>query len=141
MGDLLRVTAPSGLKLRPEASTDEQTSAAIFLMPIGTIVETQGQVDAAEPHFVNVYVDLTQTTMASLPGVKSEFLDQGLDGYSGFASADWLQPTNALPQPGPSPTPGPGPTPSPPAPSAGMSTGAKVALGALALVVIWYVVK
>lgn len=113
MGDLLRVNAPSGLKLRSAPSTDG--AVIIFAMLPGTIVEALGPSAAEAPHFVQVGVSLDQTNRFVMKdGDQPSTPANGGYAYEeGYASLDWLEPANMPatnppitpnePQPGPAP--------------------------------------
>jgi hypothetical protein len=131
MGDLFKVTAPSGLKLR---SAPSQTDGAviIFAMLPGTIVEALGAQSPDAPHFVAVRVELNQPGKFIMqdgeqPSTPS---DQGYLSEEGFASADWLVPIG---ENIPAPEPQPGPS-SPPVVASAASGGAGVMLLLLAVV-------
>jgi hypothetical protein len=121
MGDLFKVTAPSGLKLRSTPSTDG--AVIIFAMLPGTVVEALGGQAAEPPHFVQVHVELDQTNQFVMtdgadpitPAIANYFSEEG------YASADWLAPIDA-PVPGPAPGPQPGPS-TPPIVAAASSSG------------------
>lgn len=120
MGDLFKVTAPSGLKLRSAPSSDG--AVIIFAMLQGTIVEAIGASSPVEPHFVAVHVELNQPVIMQDGEQPSVPANTGYLSEEGFASADWLAP---LDQPMPN-DPGPiTPVSSPPAvaSSAAASTG------------------
>lgn len=131
MGDLFRVTAPSGLKLRSAPSVD--APVIIFAMLQGTIVEATGASAPDAPHFVPVHVELNQPNMFIMKDgdQPSTPADQNYLSEEGFASADWLELASA--QPGPSPEPQPGPTPSPP-PAVAAAAGGGVMLLLVAVV-------
>jgi hypothetical protein len=125
MGDLFRVTAPSGLKLRSAPSTTD-SAVIIFAMLPGTIVEALGPQAAEDPHFVLVHVELDQANRFIMQDGEqpSTPAQTGYVSEEGYASADWLEPLGAAP--GPSPDPGPIPSPPPiatTAASAATSTG------------------
>jgi len=122
MGDLFRVTAPSGLKLRSAPSTD--APVIIFAMLPGTIVEALAAQAAEEPHFVQVHVELDQQNKFVMtdgaepitPAIANYFSEEG------YVSADWLEPAGQVPVPEPQPEPQPGPT-TPPTVAGVASTG------------------
>jgi hypothetical protein len=93
MGDLFKVTAPSGLKLRSAPSTVDG-AVIIFAMLPGTIVEALGAQSSEAPHFVLVHVELDQTNkFVMADGAQPS--TPAMTGYvaeEGFASADWLAP-------------------------------------------------
>lgn len=123
MGDLFKVTAPSGLKLRSAPSSDG--AVIIFAMLQGTVVEALAASSPDAPHFVNVHVELNQPGMFVMQDGQqpSTPADTGYVSEEGFCSADWLVPIGQAIDPGPGPGPGPvGPQPSPPT-QAGMGTG------------------
>jgi len=118
MGDLFRVTAPSGLKLR-SAPSQVDGAVIIFAMLPGTIVEAIGASAPESPHFVAVHVELNQPGKFVMQDGEqpSTPADQGYVSEEGYASADWLEPIGQS-----APGPDPGPT-SPPVVTASAATG------------------
>jgi len=133
MGDLFKVTAPSGLKLRSAPSTTDG-AVIIFAMLPGTIVEALGASSPDDPHFVAVHVELNQSGKFIMQDGEqpSTPADQGYVSEEGFASADWLVPIGQN-VPGPM-VPEPGPVPSPPIVSAAASSTGGVMLLLVAIV-------
>jgi hypothetical protein len=131
MGDLFKVTAPSGLKLRSAPSTTDG-AVIIFAMLPGTIVEALGASSPDDPHFVAVHVELNQPGKFIMQDGEqpSTPADQGYVSEEGFASADWLVPIG---QSAPEPEPGPGVPPAVATASAA-SGGAGVMLLLVAIV-------
>jgi len=137
MGDLLRVTAPSGLKLRSAPSTD--APVIIFAMLQGTIVEALEASSPDAPHFVKVGVSLDQ---------QNRFVMQDGDqpstpangGYvyeEGYASLDWMEPASNEPQPQPQPQPEPQPQSPPIAQAAATGGGVMLLLVGLAAAALY----
>jgi hypothetical protein len=130
MGDLFKVTAPSGLKLRTAPSTD--APVIIFAMLPGTVVEAMAAQASEPPHFVQVHVELDQMNKFVMADGEDPSTP-AIAGYvseEGYASADWLEPVGQAT--GPMPEPAPGPT-SPPT-IAGVSSGGGVMLLLVAVV-------
>ena len=130
MGDLFKVTAPSGLKLRSAPSTD--APVIIFAMLPGTVVEAIGASSPDAPHFVPVHVELNQTAKFIMQdGEKpSTPADQNYLSEEGYASADWLVPVDQ-PDVQPQPQPQPGPTSPPTVASAATGGGVMLLLVAV----------
>lgn len=132
MGDLFKVTAPSGLKLRSAPSTDG--AVIIFAMLTGTIVEATGASAPDAPHFVPIHVELNQPGKFIMQdgAQPSTPADTGYLSEEGYASADWLEPIGQPgPGPGPQPEPQPGPGPTPPIVAAASSGGVMLLLVAV----------
>jgi hypothetical protein len=129
MGDLFRVTAPSGLKLRSAPSTDG--AVIIFAMLTGTVVEATGASAPDAPHFVPIHVELNQPGKFIMQDGEqpSTPADTGYVSEEGYASADWLEPIGQ-PGPGPQPEPQPGPQ-TPPIVAAASSGGVMLLLVAV----------
>lgn len=121
MGDLFKVTAPSGLKLRSAPSTVDG-AVIIFAMLPGTIVEAIGAQLPEKPHFVPVHVELDQTNKFVMADGESPSTpaQTGYASEEGYASADWLAPID---QPDVPPAQLPAPSTPPVAASAATSTG------------------
>lgn len=130
MGDLFRVTAPSGLKLRSAPSTDG--AVIIFAMLTGTVVEATGASGPDAPHFVPIHVELNQPGKFIMQDGEqpSTPADTGYVSEEGYASADWLEPVGQEPGPGPQPEPQPGPS-TPPVVAAASSGGVMLLLVAV----------
>lgn len=128
MGDLFRVTAPSGLKLRSAPSTDG--AVIIFAMLTGTVVEATGASAPDAPHFVPIHVELNQPGKFIMQDGEqpSTPADSGYLSEEGYASADWLEPVGMGQGPQPEPQPGPS---TPPIVAAASSGGVMLLLVAV----------
>lgn len=136
MGDQLRVTASSGLKLRSAPSTD--APVIIFAMLQGTIVEALDASSPDPPHFVKVGVKLDQQNRFVMnEGDQPSTPANGNYVYEeGFASLDYLEPADA-PEPQPQPEPGNDEPKTPPAVAAATGGGVMILLVALAAAALY----